>query len=135
MFRKSVICRLRHILQFVSVDYEQLLEDKELTPLQFEILLFVSEAPRAIGDIADWFWLDRSTASRLLDRLLNDGWIMISKDPNDKRRKLVSLLKTPDILDSVNTIYASWRAIDTNANHIYGLGVVDLESQIVAQES
>jgi len=119
----------------VSVDYEQLLEDKELTPLQFEILLFVSETPRAIGDIADWFWLDRSTASRLLDRLLNDGWITITKDPEDKRRKLVSIVKTPNIVDTLNTLYASWRVVDANANHIYGQGVVDLEVQIVAQES
>lgn len=109
---KSVISKLREILEFVSIDYTLLTESANLTPLQFEIIMHVSRRKVAIGDIAEYFWLDASTTSRIINRLKQDQWVDTIQDEEDKRRKLVFLVRSPQNISRLQELITAWSNLD-----------------------
>ncbi len=73
---------------------DMLLAD-DLTPQQFWILLLVLQgAELSSSDVAGRVSMDKATASRLIDRLVKRGWLVLRADPRDRRRSVIEL--TPE---------------------------------------
>ncbi len=64
----------------------------DLSPQQYWILLLVLEgenlSPRKI---TERIFMDKATASRMLDKLVRSKWIMLTRDPQDRRRLRIDL--------------------------------------------
>jgi DNA-binding MarR family transcriptional regulator len=66
-----------------------------VTPQQFWIVLMVLEgADLTSRDVAARLSVDKSTASRLIDKLVRQRWIRMTPSPDDKRRFLLQLTPT-----------------------------------------
>ena len=64
----------------------------ELTMAQFRALLVLAhEAPLAIGVLGEKLGVGLPAASRIVDRMVQDGLVERSDDPTDRRRALVRL--------------------------------------------
>lgn len=64
----------------------------ELTMAQFRALLVLAhEAPLAIGALGEKLGIGLPAASRIVDRMVQDGLVDRSDDPTDRRRALVRL--------------------------------------------
>ncbi|HVK50402.1 MAG TPA: helix-turn-helix domain-containing protein, partial [Pseudoxanthomonas sp.] len=67
---------LRRATRRVSQIYDRELAAVDLSLNEYSILRRTSEAPRALGDLADALGMDRSTLSRNLKPLLDEGWLL-----------------------------------------------------------
>lgn len=64
----------------------------DLTMAQFRALLVLAhEAPLAIGELGEKLGVGLPAASRMVDRMVQDGLVERSDDPTDRRRALVRL--------------------------------------------
>lgn len=63
---------------------------QDLTMAQFRALIVLErEAPLAVGELGDRLGVGLPAASRLVERLVNDGLVERWDDPSDRRRALV----------------------------------------------
>lgn len=63
-----------------------------LSMTQFSTLMTLhKQGPCAISEIAEELGVSSAAASQMVDRMVNDGIILRSEDPNDRRVKLISL--------------------------------------------
>lgn len=136
---KSVISKLREILEFVSIDYALLTEPLDMTPLQFEILMYIYKRSGkiSIGDIADQFWLDASTVSRIITRFKEEGVIETVKDEEDKRKRLVFFIRGKDNLpggEHLAEICQKWAALDEHNRLLYKKMFDSFEESIAGSE-
>lgn len=132
---ESAIVRLRNITAFISASYEAVAEKLGFSLVQFEILAFIfKNHPCNISDISDQLWLDKSTTSRLLDKLEKTSWIRIQPDPGDKRRKLVILALSDENRERVLPVAQEWADLDKAVYGKYGEFICRLERRIAEEE-
>ncbi len=61
---------------------------------QFSTLMTLhKQGTCAISEIAEELGVSTAAASQMVDRMVNDGMILRTEDPNDRRVKLVSLYR------------------------------------------
>jgi DNA-binding MarR family transcriptional regulator len=76
----------------VTRHYDRALAPIGLTASSYAILARTDrEGPLAVGELAARLALDRTTLSRELAPLLDDGFACVSSDPRDRRRRVVAL--------------------------------------------
>lgn len=79
---------LRHSIE----DMTSLLQEHELSLPQVGALQFVRVAgPRSVSEIADHLNLSLAATSHLVDRLVQRNVLARREDPDDRRRKIISL--------------------------------------------
>lgn len=68
------------------------LRDYDLTPEQWQILAALAGSDRPVSqmELSEITLKDRHSISRMLERMEENGWIVRSDDPNDRRAFLVS---------------------------------------------
>jgi len=81
---------LRRATRQVSQIYDRELAAVDLSLNEYSILRRTSESPRALGDLADALGMDRSTLSRNLKPLLDEGWLLEVRG-EDARQRLLQL--------------------------------------------
>ena len=91
-YYESALLRLRRITTYFSLLYEDALSNSTITPVQFEVMLYIdSSSPCSITDVAQFMVVDKSTSSRVLRGIQERGLIGIDPDKEDRRRKRVFL--------------------------------------------
>jgi DNA-binding MarR family transcriptional regulator/ribosomal protein S18 acetylase RimI-like enzyme len=82
-------------------------------PLQgrwFPVLrLLQDQGPQAVGSIAAQIGQTHSAVSQLADKLVEDGWVTVVDDPNDRRRRCLSL--TERAREVLRDVRPAWKAI------------------------
>lgn len=88
--------------------------------------------PQTIGDIADAIGQTHSAVSQLADKLIEQGWADVVADPNDKRRRRLTLTARAE--GELRAAKPLWRAIeDLFAQHCREHGI-DLLSTLATFE-
>jgi DNA-binding MarR family transcriptional regulator len=77
---------------------DQCTREAGLRRTKFRLLMVIkrqpTDAPATIGSLAASMGLDRGTVVELLDELIRQGFVLRERDPNDRRRILISLTPT-----------------------------------------
>lgn len=92
-----VLTSLLRTYSLVLRDLERALRPLELTLSRFEVLLLLSftrEGRLPVMRLRDLLMIHGSSATYLVDRLVNAGWVSREADPSDRRVSLVCL--TPE---------------------------------------
>lgn len=125
-YYESALLRLRRIVSYLNVLYEEAIKTHDLTPVQFEVLLFVdSSEPCSVSDVADFMVVDKSTSSRVLRGIQDRGFIEVEHDSADRRRRKVSLTATGKGV--VNTTKKSWLDTEKDVRKRYDEAIEYLE--------
>jgi DNA-binding MarR family transcriptional regulator len=86
--------RLEHLVDAT----EQCTREAGLRRTKFRLLMAIkrqpTDAPATIGTLAESMNMDRGAIVELLDELIRQGFVLREKDPNDRRRILISLTPT-----------------------------------------
>ena len=65
--------------------------------------------PRTISEMAEKLGVSNAAASQLLEKLVQQGFISRSEDPNDRRSKIVtSTEKGRKMLETIHTNHSEW---------------------------
>jgi DNA-binding MarR family transcriptional regulator len=87
-----VCTSLRMATRVVTRHYDRALAPLGITASSYAILARTArEGPLALGELAARLALDRTTLSRELVPLVEDGLVRAAGDPTDRRRRIVSL--------------------------------------------
>jgi DNA-binding MarR family transcriptional regulator len=77
---------------------DQCAREAGLRRAKFRLLMAIkrqpTDAPATIGTLAQFMSLDRGAVVELLDELIRQGFVLRQRDPNDRRRILISLTPT-----------------------------------------
>ena len=92
----ELICSTAHLLKRLGMEikeaYREAFEEAGASPFHYSVLAVLEESPRETqATIADSLGYDRSWLVGLLDELEEQGLIERRRDPDDRRRHLVSL--------------------------------------------
>jgi DNA-binding MarR family transcriptional regulator len=92
----ELICSTAHLLKRLGMEikeaYREAFEAAGASPFQYSVLAVLEESPRETqATIADSLGYDRSWLVGLLDELEEQGLIERRRDPDDRRRHLVTL--------------------------------------------
>ena len=125
-YYESALLRLRRVTSYVNMMYEEALENNKLTPVQFEVLLYVDScAPCSVSDVAQFMVVDKSTSSRVLRGIQDRGLIEVDHDSEDRRRRRVSL--TVEGKDLVDNGKKHWLQIEKDVCQKYDEAIEHLE--------
>jgi DNA-binding MarR family transcriptional regulator len=107
--------------------YEDAIRSDNISPVQFEILLYVdSSSPCSITDVAQFMVVDKSTSSRVLRGIEERGLITVEFDEEDRRRRRISL--TEDGKALVDTRKQQWLEIEKDVRSRYDEAIENLET-------
>jgi DNA-binding MarR family transcriptional regulator len=110
-YYESALLRLRRVTAYLTLRYTDVVKAKDLTPVQFEILLFVGDhGPCSISDIADFMVVDRSTSSRVLRGVESKDLIKMVPDQSDRRKIQVSLTLEGEV--AVSSMKLAWLELE-----------------------
>lgn len=104
--------------------------DRRLRPLgiratQFSILVaLVLGGPVAIGTLAGWLGIERTTLTRNLDLLESKGWIEVEAAPGDARSRIVAITESGRAM--ARTVLPVWQ--DTQESVIAAIGDAGYQS-------
>jgi DNA-binding MarR family transcriptional regulator len=88
---RAVVCRIRSAARRVTAIYTQHLAPAGLKISQFSLLGFIAaEGPVAIGRLSELLATDRTTLTRNLRPLLDDGLVERASSGDKRRRELVA---------------------------------------------
>ena len=91
-YYESALLRLRRVAAYLSLKYGDVVKDAEVTPVQFEVLLFISDQRTcSITDVSRFMVVDKSTSSRVLRGMEERGLIQVKSDEADRRRRVLKL--------------------------------------------
>ena len=125
-YYESALLRLRRVTAYFNMRYEDAIKKDNITPVQFEILLFVdSSAPCSVSDVAQFMVVDKSTSSRVLRGIEERGLIAVEFDQEDRRRRRVSLTTDGQIL--VDTCKEQWLTVEKEVCSKYDDAIEHLE--------
>ncbi|MCQ4167334.1 bifunctional helix-turn-helix transcriptional regulator/GNAT family N-acetyltransferase [Tahibacter sp. P2K] len=71
--------------------------------------LIDDQGPQSVGSIASHIGQTHSAVSQLADRLVADGWLAVTEDPADRRRRCLSL--TEQSRQAIRQARPAWKAI------------------------
>lgn len=125
-YYESALLRLRRVVSYLTLLYEEPINGHDLTPVQFEVLLYLdSFQPCGVSDVASFMVVDKSTSSRVLRGIQDRGFIEIERDTADRRRRKVSLTtKGHNIIDSRKK---DWLEIESDIRKRYDVAIEHLE--------
>jgi DNA-binding MarR family transcriptional regulator len=91
--RSDCICTsLRMAARVVTREYDRALQPAGVSTNAYAILARIEkDGPMAIGALATRLALDRTTLSREIDALVLARLVSVTRDPADRRRRVVSL--------------------------------------------
>jgi DNA-binding MarR family transcriptional regulator len=73
-------------------DFEAVVRDAGLGSLEWRVLATLSEqAPMTVGQLAQEVLSQQPTVTKLVQRLVSQGWLQQGDDPADQRRTLVQI--------------------------------------------
>jgi DNA-binding MarR family transcriptional regulator len=125
-YYESALLRLRRVTTQLTLRYTDVVKEHNLTPVQFEILLFVGDGSRTVTEISDFMVVDRSTSSRVLRGIEGRSLIQIIPDKVDRRKRNVVLSpQGQTVLDDIKT---SWLAVEKGVREDYEPALKHLES-------
>lgn len=125
-YYESALLRLRRVTSYVNMMYEEALENNKLTPVQFEVLLYVDScAPCSVSDVAQFMVVDKSTSSRVLRGIQDRGLIEVDHDAEDRRRRRVYL--TEQGKELVDNGKQQWLQIEKDVCQKYDEAIEHLE--------
>lgn len=81
--------RLRRLTRRVTAFYEHYMRDSGLKLSQYSLLAQLSEVPQSLTALADRMEIDRTTLTRSLQPLLEQGWVAESSGTDARQRLLV----------------------------------------------
>jgi DNA-binding MarR family transcriptional regulator len=130
---------IRKAARHVTQHYDRTLAPSGLRTTQYSLLSRIDRTgPRTINELAAELALDRTTMGRNIRPLERDGLIMLTTDPNDRRRRALSLTDLGrtrlaearalwvDAQGRFEAAYGAASALDLR-NTLAGLLAVDLE--------
>src|SRR5262245_50595098 len=110
---KSTAHLLKHLGFMVKERYADTFESAGVAPAHYSVLALLDEDPRETqAQIADALGYDRSHLVGILDELEERGHIERRRDPEDRRRHLVSL--TPEGKQALRELRALVKRIETD---------------------
>lgn len=127
-YYESALLRLRRITAYLNLRYADVIKEHDLTPVQFEILLYVDAnptPPRTISDIAEFMLVDRSTSSRVLKGMQDKGLLQVTFDQEDRRCRRVNL--TPISKNLVGKYRSAWLGVEKAVRGAYNVAIEHLE--------
>jgi DNA-binding MarR family transcriptional regulator len=125
-YYESALLRLRRIASYLNLRYGDVIRDTGLTPVQFEILLYLdSFAPCSVSDVAEFMVVDKSTSSRVLRGIEDRGLIQLELDNADRRKRKISL--TEEGVDIVDKYMVFWLAVEKEVQGKYDEAIEHLE--------
>lgn len=126
-YYESALLRLRRVTAYFALRYADVIKDQKITPVQFEILLYVdSRGACNVSDVAEFMVVDKSTSSRVLRGIEDKGLIEMSFDPEDRRCRQITL--TPSGQGIVDSSRALWLAVEKDIRAKYDNAIEHLES-------
>jgi DNA-binding MarR family transcriptional regulator len=81
--------RLRRLTRRVTAFYEHHMRDSGLKLSQYSLLVQLSDVPQALTTLADRMEIDRTTLTRSLQPLLEQGWVAESSGTDARQRLFV----------------------------------------------
>lgn len=81
--------RLRRLTRRITAFYEHHMRDSGLKLSQYSLLAQLSEVPQALTALADRMEIDRTTLTRSLQPLLEQGWVAESSGTDARQRLIV----------------------------------------------
>ena len=81
--------RLRRLTRRVTAFYEHHMRDSGLKLSQYSLLAQLSEVPQSLTTLADRMEIDRTTLTRSLQPLLEQGWVAESSGTDARQRLFV----------------------------------------------
>lgn len=125
-YYESALLRLRRVTAYLNSRYGDVFTEHDITPVQFEILLFVeSNTPCSVSAVAEFMLVDKSTSSRVLKGIQDKGLIDVGLDTADRRRRQVRL--TPAGLNAVMLYKTAWLEVERNVKAQYNEAIEHLE--------
>ena len=125
-YYESALLRLRRVTGYLSMRYGDVVKKQNITPVQFEILLYVDScSPCSVSDIASFMVVDKSTSSRVLRGIQDRGLIDVELDQDDRRRRRVTLTGSGEAI--VATHRSAWLAVEREVVGKYDEAIEHLE--------
>ena len=127
-YYESALLRLRRVAAYLSLRYGEVVKHKNLTPVQFEVLLYVDSCSPfcSVSEVAKFMVVDKSTSSRVLRGIEEKGLITIDHDPDDRRRRQVVL--TSEGTGVVGDCRKAWMVVEKDVRAKYDNAIEHLES-------
>ena len=98
--------RLRRLTRRVTAFYEHHMRDSGLKLSQYSLLAQLSEVPQSLTALADRMEIDRTTLTRGLQPLLEQGWVAESSGTDARQRLFV---RTASGIRARNAARTYWR--------------------------
>ena len=120
--------RLRRLTRRVTAFYEHHMRDSGLKLSQYSLLAQLSEVPQSLTTLADRMEIDRTTLTRSLQPLLEQGWIAESSGTDARQRLFV---RTAGGTRARNEARKYWRQAQAALEqHLGGDFVANLHTQL-----
>jgi DNA-binding MarR family transcriptional regulator len=125
-YYESALLRLRRVTSYLSLGYVDVIKNENLTPVQFEVLLYLQAHPAcSVSDVAQFMYVDKSSTSRVLRCIEDKGLIEVQIDQADRRRRTVSLTKQGGFL--VEAYKKHWLNVEKDVQAKYDDAIKTLE--------
>jgi len=125
-YYESALLRLRRVAAYLSLKYGDVVKDAEITPVQFEVLLFISDQRTcSITDVSRFMVVDKSTSSRVLRGMEERGLIQVRSDEADRRRRILKLTTKGNSL--VSDYRTPWMVTEKEVRTKYDKAIEHLE--------
>ena len=126
-YNESALLRLKRIVAYYQLKYDEIVANYGVTTTQFEVLRFIKESrPCTVTDVADFMIVSLPTASRMLLGLANRGFILVVPDPEDGRRKSVKV--TTQGYELLAACGPDWNDLTATIFKLYGVAIEQLEA-------
>jgi len=119
---------VRRLARRVTSFYEQQMRATGLTLQQYSVLAHLSEQPQSMLQLADRLEMDRTTLTRSLETLLDNGWVAKTAGADARQRLLVLTASGKRLRGEA---HASWQAAQRALEQLLGREfVADLHRQL-----
>jgi DNA-binding MarR family transcriptional regulator len=125
-YYESALLRLRRVAAYFALRYGDAIKENNITPVQFEILLYVDSCGSCnVSDVAGFMVVDKSTSSRVLRGIEKRGWIKMYNDLDDRRCRRLSLTSQGQSIVDINK--SDWLSVEKDIRANYDSAIEHLE--------